>query len=238
MAKKVTTPPPPRRPVQAPKVRTGGRGAGGDTGDRRRLTLVIGAVAAVALVGAALAFFALRGDDDTGPRAVAEKMRAAGCTMKSVPASKANLHLASLDQKVPKPWNTFPPTSGYHYQSPAIWEFYEDPVDPKQVVHNQEHGGMTIWFGQRVSESVKQQLRDFYNESPNAVIGTPHPRLGNKIALTAWTRKAADGGVGPVDQGHVATCTKFDEPAFIAFRDTYRGKGPERFPIDLNRPGS
>ncbi len=205
--------------------------------DRRRLTLLIGAVAAVALLGAALlGIFVLRGDGD-GPRAVAEKMRAAGCTMKSVPAARQNQHLASLDQKLPQPWNTFPPTSGWHYQQTAVWEFYEDPVDPKQIVHNQEHGGMTIWFGPRVSASVKQQLRDFYNESPNAVIATPHPRLGAKIALTAWTREAAKGGVGPVDQGHVAICTKFDEEAFTAFRDTYRGKGPEGFPIDANRPG-
>ena len=49
-------------------------------------------------------------------------------------------------------------------------------------------------------------------------------KLGDKIALTAWTQ--------------LATCTRFDEKAFSAFRDAFRGKGPERFPVSSLKPGT
>jgi len=52
----------------------------------------------------------------------------------------------------------------------------------------------------------------------------PLPKLGDKIALTAWT--------------HLASCSTFDESAFKAFRDAYRGKGPERFPVSQLTPGT
>ena len=36
----------------------------------------------------------------------------------------------------------------------------------------------------------------------------------------------------------VASCPKFDEKAFTAFRDEFRGKGPERFPVSILTPGT
>ena len=68
---------------------------------------------------------------------------------------------------------------------------------------------------------------------------TPHPRLGRRIALTAWTAPFTQAGERErIGQGHVAICTRFDEEAFAAFRDAHRGKGPERIPVDENRPGT
>ncbi len=52
----------------------------------------------------------------------------------------------------------------------------------------------------------------------------PLPSLGNRIALTAWT--------------HLATCARFDQSAYTAFRDAYRAKGPERFPLSALEPGT
>ena len=195
---------------------------------------MIGAAAFVLLAAVLLGIFVLRGDASAS---VGAEMKAAGCTLKTAKAAKENLHLATLEQRLPKPWNTFPPTSGYHAQRPAIWDFYEEPVNPKQVVHNQEHGGVAIWWGPGVPASTVEQLRAFYQESPNAMLGTPHPRLGNKIALTAWTggdeNDRKDTGLG-----HIATCTAFDADAFRAFRDAYRGRGPEAVPVSVNAPGT
>ena len=36
----------------------------------------------------------------------------------------------------------------------------------------------------------------------------------------------------------IATCPRFDEKAFAAFRDQFRGKGPERFPVGNLTPGT
>lgn len=52
----------------------------------------------------------------------------------------------------------------------------------------------------------------------------PLPKLGGKIALTAWT--------------HLGVCGRYNAAAFKAFRDAYRGQGPERFPVSSLTPGS
>ena len=66
------------------------------------------------------------------------------------------------------------------------------------------------------------------------MLGTPYPKLGNKIALTAWT--SPEGG----NRRRAASpiCSAYDEKAFTAFRDAFRGKGPERFPLDTLTPGA
>ena len=157
-------------------------------------------------------------------------MKAAGCTVQNVTATSRK-HVTSLSAKVK--YNTTPPSNGSHYFSPAIWDFYTEPAKPLQVVHNMEHGGVVIWWGDKVPSSTVERMRAFYNESPDGMVGTPLASLGNKVAITAWTAPA--GGTGT---GHAAVCTSFDEDAFATFRDAYRGEGPERFPVDQLRPGT
>jgi len=68
-------------------------------------------------------------------------------------------------------------------------------------------------------------------------IGLPQPRL----AITAWTGNPAQyGRNGNYGQGHIAVCPNFDDKtakAFRAFRDAYRGKGPEGVPLSADEPG-
>jgi hypothetical protein len=120
-----------------------------------------------------------------------------------------------------------------------VWGFYRAPSNPSQVVHNLEHGGVAIWWGPKVPAATVDQLETFYRESPDGMIGTPFPGLGDKVVLTAWTGSPStyyrDGDYG---MGHIATCTTFDEAAFAAFRDAYRGEGPEGIPTSSNTPGS
>ena len=45
---------------------------------------------------------------------------------------------------------------------------------------------------------------------------------------------------GYFGQGHIGVCPAFTdktEKAFVAFRDAYRGKGPEGIPLELDKPG-
>ena len=220
VADKPKTPPPPRR-VQAPKVRTG-RDAGGPRVPK--IWLLGGAALALLLVAAVAGFVLLTGGDTVS---YAEQ-----CKYTSKRAAKSAVHVpAGTDVD----YNTFPPTSGPHFNPPAVWGFYEDPVEPIRIVHNQEHGGITIWFGPQVPAATVARLRDFYNEDPNAMFGTELPALGKRIALTAWT-----GGEGEDDpgKGHVLMCTAFDLESLRTFRDEYRGKGPEKIPVEFNKPGS
>jgi len=193
--------------------------------------LVLFAASGVILLGVVIAVLLLvGGGGKSGEDATTDTMKAAGCTVQNVTATSRK-HVTSLSAKVK--YNTTPPSNGSHYFSPAIWDFYTEPAKPLQVVHNMEHGGVVIWWGDKVPSSTVERMRAFYNESPDGMVGTPLPSLGNKVAITAWTAPA--GGTGT---GHAAVCTSFDEDAFATFRDAYRGEGPERFPVEDLRPGT
>jgi hypothetical protein len=229
VARKPRTPPPPRRPVQAPQRRSSPSGRSAE--DQRRLKLLtLYAASGFVALGVVIAVILVTRDGKPSNVAVGAAMRTAGCTLKTAPA-KSRQHVTSLDAKVK--YNTDPPSSGSHYYQPAFWDFYTTPAKPVQVVHNEEHGGVILWWGSKVSQATIDELHAFYNSSPNGMVGTPYPKLGSKVALTAWTSPPA--GLG---EGHVAVCPAFDEKAFAAFRDAYRGKGPERYPLDSETPGT
>ena len=169
-------------------------------------------------------------------------MRAAGCTYEdAVPyppddwKTLADYHadVPTLSSKVR--WKTFPPSGGSHYRLWANWGFYTKPVNPRQVVHNEEHGGVILWWGPHVPQSTVAKLRQLYDQQSTAVFGTPYPNLGSKVAITAWTgdtsRYQRNGYYG---QGHIGICPSYTAAtvqAFTAFRNAYRGKGPEGVPM-------
>ncbi len=234
MAKKPKTPAPPRK-VQAPQRRSSTKGGG----DRKLplLAILVG-VAAVIVVGA-VAFVALggNGSSDSG---VANAMKAAGCTFKSAPAHSYKGNQIHVPEGTKVTYNTYPPSGGPHYGTPAIWDFYTEPVEPRLVVHNQEHGGVVLWWGTKVPASTVQKLRAFYDDSPVSMVGTPLQSLGKKVAITAWTGDPTRYGSDATyfGTGHTAVCPSFNEKAFKKFRDTYRGHGPEGISMGTNQPGT
>jgi hypothetical protein len=255
VAKKSRTPPPPRspRPIQAPKRRDTPSRPG--TGINFRDPKILGGAAAVAL-GAVVAVVLVLvlggkgGSDASGSSsaAVAKAMAAAGCTYVSKPVLpptkdktglKGGFHLDSPTLTSKVKWSTFPPSGGGHYPLWAVWGFYTQAVNPRQVVHNEEHGGVVLWWGPDVSQSEIAKLSSFYQSSPQGMLGTPIAGLGNKIAITAWTgdpkRYYRSGYYGI---GHLATCTSFNQKAFTTFRDAFRGHGPEGIPLSADAPGT
>jgi hypothetical protein len=186
-----------------------------------------------------------------GPAGVAATMRAAGCTYREVvpyppkdEATRADYH-ADFPTLSTKPhWTTFPPSGGGHFRLWATWGFYRTPVNPRKVVHNEEHGGVIIWWGPKVPAAVVDQLHRFYEQQPVGVFGTPIAGLGDRIALTAWTADPAWKGDPALAYknhhyglGHLAICPSYDENAFARFRDAFRGKSPQGFPVTADRPG-
>jgi len=236
LAKKSRTPPPPRRRVQAPQRRTEAR-----TPDERRTLLYLAGFAAsgILILAIVLAVLAFSGGGGSSTKTnVAATMRAAGCTFRTytMPAPKGDMHVNSLTAKVK--WVTHPPSGGQHYGTPAPFDFYEDTVNPRIVVHNLEHGAVVMWYGPEIPAETKSELRSFYDSSPDGLVATPYANYGKKIALAAWTgdpkRYQQNGYFG---EGNLSVCTGFDEKAFKAFRDAYRGKGPEGFPLSQLKPG-
>ncbi len=217
MAKKTRTPPPPRRPVQAPKRRVDARAP--SESRKQLLYLVLFAVSGLLILGVVLGWMALGGNGSSSDPSSA--MTAAGCMFQTYP-NQGRKHFAAPNQ--PFKYNSFPPTSGTHDPTPAIFNAYEDSISQRKLVHNLEHGGIVIQYGSDVPASTVNELRDFYQSSPNGMVLAPLPRLGDKIALTAWTP--------------LSTSTEFDEGAFEKVRDAYRAKGPEPFRLQDLAPGS
>jgi hypothetical protein len=244
VAKKSRTPPPPRK-VQAPKTRTDPK----KPTDRRRYLVAIGAgVAGLIALAVVLAVVLASGGGGSSTASVGETMRAAGCSFTTVPSQPyppgGSLHIQNITDKVT--YDTYPPSNGYHFPTPAIWSNYSQAVNPKRVVHNEEHGAVVVWYGPKTSAEDRQKIDEFYNESPNGMVVTPientaqgvtypkHQPLGSKIALTAWV---APKGTG---QGVLAICPSVNMKAFQTFRDAFRGKGPESYliPTSSETPGS
>jgi hypothetical protein len=240
VAKKTRTPPPPKRPVQSPRTRPNTSGPGFSLAGRRNL--VIGIAAAVVVAAVAVLAVVVTGKSSSSA-SIAKTMAAAGCTYKEVPplppTHDSNYHLDAPTATSKVKWATFPPSGGGHYQLWAIWNFYTEAVPPAQVVHNEEHGGVIIWWGPQVPAATVAKLQSFYSSSPVAMVGTPIAGLDAKIALTAWTGDPARYYKNKYyGIGHLAICQDFNQKAFAAFRDAFRGKGPEGLPLSADQPGT
>lgn len=232
MARKDRAPDPPKRP-QAPQRRSTPVSAAG-AARRRRLLYVLAASGLVALA-VVLGVLLLRGGG-TDEEDLAATMKTAGCDFKREVAAGAREHSAQLDATSDPKWRTDPPTSGPHYQVPAVYGSYTEQVNIAQIVHNLEHGAMFVLYGPRIPEGARKQIEDFYAEDPRGIIVSPYPKLGDKIALGAWNvpREAPEAS----GSAFLATCPNYDEDAFKAFRDELRFRGPEPFPPDSLQPGS
>ena len=84
-------------------------------------------------------------------------------------------------------------------------------------------------------DETVQQLRDFYNEDPTGILLAPYPKLGDKIALGAWTVpddfQPGDTTASPTSP----PAPPSTKDAFSTFRDELRFRGPERLPAGLVR---
>ena len=239
--KKPKTPPPPRR-VQAPQVRGTTRSPGELEARHRAILYAIAGSGVVALIAVVLLVVVGGGSSAPNDKNVAKLMTAAGCTFSTnkvvVPNGQTHINKLTGDFG----WTTSPPDGGPHYPLWAVWGFYTEPVNPRRVVHNQEHGGVIIWWGQKTPQSTIDQLKAFYDEQPDGTFGTPYANFGSRIAITAWTGNPATYRQnGDYGQGHIGTCLSYNaatKKAFEAFRHAYRGHGPEGIPLSADQPGT
>lgn len=166
------------------------------------------------------------GGDEGGSAAINSRF----CKEESFPGLEPK-HLASPDANVT--YNSFPPSSGPHYQQPAPWGIYEDPVKQTILVHNLEHGGIVVQYGD-VGEDTVKKIQAFYQDDPDGLVVAPYPKLGKKIALTAWNEpryenNQSEPGQVEAGNGYVMTCTQWDEDTAAKFRDERRNKAGERY---------
>lgn len=95
------------------------------------------------------------------------------------------------DQEPPVPYNSTPPTSGWHTSSDVEFVVADeaDPLTEPEQVTVLELGGVVVTY-QGVDEAVRGELAAIIrSEYAGRAAMTPHPALGDgEMALTAWGR--------------------------------------------------
>ena len=159
------------------------------------------------------------GDDDDDPsQGAIATLRAAGWTYQH-PRSQGRQHVPELAANFK--YNSVPATSGQHSNQTVVYGVYDQPVSELNFVHNLEHGAIGIFYGDDVPDETRDRLQEYYNGDPNGLVLAPDPRLGDQIALVAWT--------------HLAKGKTYDEDVFDTFVDEFGFKGPESCKNDLEQ---
>jgi hypothetical protein len=151
----------------------------------------------------------------------------AGCRLRSDP-SAVGIHLLLSDVvplHVDNPdYSTQPrpPTNGWHRPVWANWGFYQQPVPYAYEVHNLEHGAVVIHIGLRVKRKQGTQMIRMWAASPPYLLivpGLPGDVPTRGVTVTSWQR--------------AMICKRWNgrtTAAIRAYRDAYRGTGPEQIP--------
>ncbi|MBI3732287.1 MAG: DUF3105 domain-containing protein, partial [Chloroflexi bacterium] len=91
------------------------------------------------------------------------------------------------------PYNSTPPTSGPHWDAPADWGIYHDPVPEERWVHNLEHGGIVILYNcPQDCPDLLNRLDALFKTAPRSKLGnvklliTPYHTAPNRLTLVAW----------------------------------------------------
>ena len=115
------------------------------------------------------------------------------------------------------PYNSNPPTSGWHYPNPADETFYDHSLPDEQVVHNLEHGDIWISYRHGVSQDVVSALKSL---AGGYVIVTERDTDDHDVALAAW---------GRLDTFNLEN-GKLDMKRVQDFITRYKNQGPEKVP--------
>jgi hypothetical protein len=170
--------------------------------------------------------FAPDGREGTPPPAVQQgdleiAAREAGCELDLDLPDEGNTHLRPNED--PPDYETDPPTSGNHVVPPRQQAdgAYSEYPDPVFTVHSLEHGRIAIQYSPELPEDQQLELKGLFDEDPDGVLLFPNPEMPFDVAATAWTQMIGC----PTYEGQATL------DALRAFRDTFRGQGPEPVPV-------
>ena len=120
----------------------------------------------------------------------------------------------SLDE-----YNSNPPTSGKHYDTPARPGFRENVIEDGHLIHSMEHGLVWVSYHPRIGEEA-EKLRDVNSQF---VVITKREANDEDIAIAAWGRldtfNLEDGTIDADDLQRITDFVK-----------RYSNKGPESIP--------
>lgn len=108
-------------------------------------------------------------------------------------------------------YNSYPPTSGPHYESLARWGIHTEPIPNELQVHNLEDGGVMVQYNcpDGCPDLVAQLTELVERYDGEHVILAPYPDMESRIALTAW--------------GRIDRLEAFDEARIVSFIEEFEG---------------
>lgn len=109
--------------------------------------------------------------------------------------SQGNIHLAALDETHP-PYNSSPPSSGWHMGFLAEWGVSEEPLPPELYIHNLEDRGIVIAYScPDACDELVTDLTDFVESEGGLMVLTPYEDAivdpdgqEYRAAAVAWKR--------------------------------------------------
>ncbi|MBI4029854.1 DUF3105 domain-containing protein [Candidatus Berkelbacteria bacterium] len=114
------------------------------------------------------------------------------------------------------PYNSNPPSSGWHWEKPADWGIYDYELADEQLVHNLEHGGVNLFYKPEAAKEVVEKLKELARLYPAKTVLAPRAKNDTLIALSSW--------------GYVLNLDSLDEEKIKEFLKNNRNRGPEKLP--------
>jgi len=142
----------------------------------------------------------------------------AGCDLQLDLEDEGNTHIAEGGSE--PSYETDPPTSGDHSPTPLADGAYLDTPEAVNYVHSLEHGRVEIIYSPDLPEDEQLALKGIFDEDPDGMLLFPDPEMPYAVAATAWT--------------NLLGCDTYSAEALDAiraFRDEFRGNGPEDIPL-------
>ncbi|CAN5664788.1 hypothetical protein BH24DEI1_BH24DEI1_15370 [soil metagenome] len=124
--------------------------------------------------------------------------------------NQGHTHIATVDTPHP-PYNTNPPTSGWHVANVARAGTYDYELPDQLLVHNLEDGYVVMYYQMGSDEENEARMRELENASRGyrRVVIVPRSNMEATYALTAWRR--------------LDKFDEFDEARVRTFLDAYEG---------------
>lgn len=116
------------------------------------------------------------------------------------------------------PYNSNPPTSGWHWGDGVAGPGIKDrPMPDELVLHSMEHGAAVLWYQDDMAPEDVERLRKVFNDSSGKKIMLPRKDLEVPVALASW--------------GYLLKLETIDEAKIKEFIETNNDRAPEKAPI-------
>jgi hypothetical protein len=178
-------------------------------------------IAGIALVLVATAGFLAWRNSQASPTPTTSATGTPAPVGESIPVIPDRSHVAEGTD--PGPYNSDPPTSGRHYDTPAAAGFYDSDPYPSHpeghLVHSLEHGYVIFWYNCKPlsvadCSTLKTQIKDAMNAGGNSkLIAFPWPSIDVPVVMTSW--------------GRLLKLETFDPQEAAAFIRANRNQAPE-----------